>query len=605
LKTIAIRSALCAAIASCLSPAVQASDLATLDTVQVTSHRIERPREQALASVTILTRREIEQSQAPDLIDLLGRQVGVDIARTGGPGSASTVFLRGGNSNHSLVLIDGIRVGSTGQGVFDFAHLPLDQIERIEIVRGPRAAFWGSDAIGGVIHIFTRDPSTPAARLAGGSYGRAEASASAGMGDDVRGLGVTAGYQRLSGFSATNPDVSFGYDPDDDGYRNRNLSLRGRSAVGTQLLGFTAISTDADTDFDQGQTNARNTSAGVTLGGDLREGWGHQLTAGHAREDLDTVSSFSNQFQSRRNSVDWIHTLDAGANASVNVGVNWQRETGGSSNVFSGQLFDRSRTSQAGFASYGGQFGEHTVDLSLRRDHSNQFGGATSGNAAWGRTLGERTRVRLTWGEGFRAPNFNELYFPDSGFGFAGNPDLQPEVSETWEAGLEFTPARGHLLGLSAYRSRVRDLVAFAAPVTNNAININRAELEGVEAEYRFDRDGWLVAGNFTWQDAINATTGNPLLRRAERKAHAGVGYRWDNGLELGLDGDYVSERADFGATLPSFALAHVRLSWAFAPGWRVEGRLENLTDRDYALVNGYNTPGRSGVVSLVWSGGN
>jgi vitamin B12 transporter len=151
----------------------------------------------------------------------------------------------------------------------------------------------------------------------------------------------------------------------------------------------------------------------------------------------------------------------------------------------------------------------------------------------------------------------------------------------------------------------VRDLVAFAAPVTNNAININRAELEGVEAEYRFDRDGWLVAGNFTWQDAINATTGNPLLRRAERKAHAGVGYRWDNGLELGLDGDYVSERADFGATLPSFALAHVRLSWAFAPGWRVEGRLENLTDRDYALVNGYNTPGRSGVVSLVWSGGN
>jgi vitamin B12 transporter len=597
------KSALCAAISLCLSPAVLASDAKTLDTVQVTANRIERPLDESLASVTVISRADIEASQAPDLLDLLGRQVGVDIARTGGPGSGSAVFLRGGNSNHSLVLVDGIRVTSTGQGVFDFAHLPLEQIERIEIVRGPRAAFWGSDAIGGVIHVFTRDPSQASVRVLAGSYGRAGASAGAGFGDEDQGFGVTAGFQRLDGFSATNPDSVFSYDPDRDGYRNRNLSLRGRTALGSQRLAFSAISTNADVQFDRGQTEARNSSAGVTLGGDLRPGWSHQLTLGHAREDLDTASTFSNQFQSRRTSVDWLNSLQAGTDATFSFGLNWQRENGASQNVFNGELFDQQRTSKAAFLAYGGRFGAHVLDLSVRHDDSDQYGGATSGNAGWGWSLSERTRVRLSWGEGFRAPNFNELFYPDTGFGFAGNPDLSPESSRTWEAGLEFEPAAGQRLGLSAYRSDVRDLISFAAPLTNNAININRAELEGVELEYRAVRGGWTAGGNLAWQDAVDAGTGNALLRRAKRKAHVDLGYRFDSGLELAVDGDHVSARPDFGAQLDAYSLVHLRLAWPLGPNWRVEGRLENLTDRDYAMVSGYNTPGRSGVLSVVWNG--
>jgi vitamin B12 transporter len=596
-------TALAAAISLSLVPAVQAEDTTTLDAVQVTATRIERPLDEALASVTVLERSDIEASQAPDLIDLLGRQVGVDIARTGGPGGGSALFLRGGNSNHALILIDGIRVGSTGQGVFDFAHLPLEQIERIELVRGPRAALWGSDAIGGVVHIFTRDPSRTSVRATAGSYGRAGASAGTGFGDDRRGFGFTAGYQRLRGFSATNPDSVFSYDPDDDGYRNRNLSLRGRTTLGNQVLAFQAIGTNADVEFDRGTTEARNSSGGVTLAGELGGRWSHQLTLGHAREDLDTVSSFSNTFQSRRTSLDWINTLQVGADARLNLGVNWQQENGSSSNIFAGRIFDEQRISKALFAGYGGRFGAHVLDFSLRRDDSSQYGGETTGNAAWGWDINEAVQVRLSWGEGFRAPNFNELYYPDGGFGFAGNPDLRPESSQTWETGLEFRPADGHRIGLSAYRSRVRDLIAFAAPVTNNAININHAELEGVELEYRFERGGWIAGGNLAWQDAVDARTDAPLLRRAKRKAHVDLGYRFGNGLELGLDGDYVSDRADFGADLDAYALAHLRLAWQFNPSWRLEARVENLTDRDYAVVYGYNTPGRSGVLNLVWNG--
>ena len=593
--------ALRAAILLSLSHAALAQTAPTLDAVQVTASRVERPVGETLASVTVLTREDIEASQAPDLADLLARQAGVDLARTGGPGSATTVFLRGGNAPHTLVLVDGVRVSSTGQGVFDFAHLPIDQIERIEIVRGPRAAIWGSDAIAGVIHVFTRDPSAASVRLLGGSYGRWGASAAGGIGDADRGLGLSAGWQRLRGFSATNAD-NWAFDPDDDGYRNKNLSLRGRTSLGSQRLAFQALATDADVEFDRGTTRARNSSGGLTLGGELGARWTHQLSLGHAREDLDTVSGFSNSFRSRRTSLDWVNTLSLGA-GSLNLGLNWQDEEGVSANVFDGQTFSRSRESRAAFAGYGARFGAHLLDLSLRRDHSNQFGGATTANAAWGWAPSEAVLLRLGWGEGFRAPNFNELYYPDTGFGFAGNPDLRPERSETWEAGLAWTPAQGHRLDLSAYRTRVRDLVAFAAPLTNNAININRARMDGVELEYRFDGGAWRWGGNLAWLDSEDEATGLDLLRRARHKAHADLGYRFGNGLELGLDADYVSSRRDVGGNPGAYALAHLRLAWPLGEGWRLEARIENLGDRDYTVVQGFNTPGRSGVLSVAWNG--
>lgn len=594
--------ALCAAILVSLSSPALADPARTLDAVQVTASRVERPVGETLASVTVLTREDIEASQAPDLIDLLARQAGVDVARTGGPGSASTVFLRGGNAPHTLVLVDGVRVSSTGQGVFDFAHLPLEQIERIEIVRGPRAAIWGSDAIAGVIHVFTRDPSQASVRVLGGSYGRVGASAAGGFGDGDRGLGVTAGWQRLRGFSATNAS-SWAFDPDDDGYRNRNLSLRGRTALGSQRLAFQALATDADVEFDQGDTRARNRSAGLTLGGALGARWTHQLGLGHAREDLDTVSGFSNSFRSRRTSLDWVNTLAVGEAGKLNLGVNWQDEKGVSANVFDGQTFSRNRSSRAAFAGYGTRFGRQLLDASVRHDHSNQFGGAGTASLAWGWAPSDAVLLRLGWGEGFRAPNFNELYYPDTGFGFAGNPDLRPERSETWEAGLAWTPAAGHRLDLSAYRGRVRDLVAFAAPGTNNAININRARMDGAELEYRFSGAAWTWGGNLAWLDAEDEATGLALLRRARHKAHADLGYRFGQGLELAIDGDYVSSRRDFGGNPGAYALAHLRLAWPLGKAWRLEARLENLTDRDYTVVQGFNTPGRSGVLSVVWNG--
>lgn len=598
MKPIFHHSLLAACIAAALPFSVAAAEPVRQPQVLVTATRHAQSADEALASVTVLTRADIEASQAPDLISLLSRQAGVDIARTGGPGSASTLFLRGTNANHTLVLVDGIRVNSTGQGVFDFAHLPLDQIERIELVRGPRAALWGSDAIGGVLHIFTRDPAAASVRLRGGRYGRAEGSAALGRRGERGGFGLTAGYGRLRGFSATNED-SFSFDPDDDGYRNRSLSLRGDTALGHQRLGFHALATDADVEFDRGETAARNASGGLTLGGALGTHWSHLLSLGHAREDLDTPA-FGSRFESRRHNADWVHHFAVGPGA-LNAGLNWQHESGLSLSQFSGVVIDRVRTTRAGFLGYAGRAGAQDFEAALRHDHNSQFGGATTGNAAWGWRFTDDLRVRLAWGQGFRAPNFNELYHPGFGGGlFAGNPALRPERSRSIEAGLDWTPGDSQRLGLSAYRSRVRDLISFSG-ANFQAINIARAEIDGAELEYGLLRGGWQFDGSLTWQDPVNAITGQRLLRRAARKANASLGYRFDGGIELALDGQFVSDREDVGGRLSGYGLAHLRLGWELAPAWRLEARIENLFDRDYTVVRGYNTPGRNLMVTLGW----
>ena len=598
------RRVLAAMIAS-LVPCVAAHAQAIVDQphVIVTGVRHAQTVDDTLASVTVIERSDIEKSPAVDLLGLLGQQAGVDISRTGGAGQSSTVFLRGANSNQTLVLIDGVRVASATQGVFDFAHLPLDQIERIEIVRGPRAAFWGSDAIGGVIQIFTRKPERLAVRTHAGSYGERGGGVSVGTDDGT--LGVTLGYDRLRGFSATNP-AAFNFNADDDGYRNTNFSARGRSPVGSQTLSWNALYTDAFVDFDQGITHARNGSTGITLAGDLGNGWSHVLGIGHAREDLDTPV-YDERLASRRVSLDWLFYRDLGEHGVLTSGVNWQREQGTSISAFSGTQFDNSRTNSAGFVGYSGRFGSQLVELAGRYDHNSQFGNALTGSAAWGWQIDPATRLRLSWGQGFRAPNFNELYSP--GFGtppyafFAGNAGLQPEHSQSFEAGLSWAPTGGHKVEASLWHTRVRDLVAFDG-INFDAININRAAIDGGEISYRYSAGHWSAGAAATIQHARDQGTGMDLLRRPRRKLDADLRYDVGNGFDLAIDAIAASTRRDFDGDLASYKLLNLAAGWNFHPGWRLETRLGNLFDEHYELAHGYNTPGRNLQLTLLWRPG-
>jgi len=600
MKPTILAAGLALAITSAAPPlaAQPRNSAATLDTIVVTATRSPSPIAAGLAAITVLDRAAIEQAQAPDLIDLLARQAGVDVSRTGGPGSLSTLFLRGGNSNHTLVLIDGVRVNSVQQGLYDFATLPLDRIERIEIVRGPRAALWGSDAIGGVIQIFTRDPGQRTAQVRVGRFDRREASVQWGFTGARGSLGLGGGVQDLGGYNVSTPS-NFSFDPDRDGFRNRHFSLGGRSSLGSQALGVNLLASDADIEFDRGLTQAQARSGGATLAGPLAPAWSQRLALGAAREDLRTLSSFGSRFQSRRRSLDWLHDLALHDRQALLFGLNHADEDAISRNAAGTVVYDRSRSNTGLFAAWRGQAGRQQWDLAARTDDSSQFGRTNTAQAAWGLDLGDGWHSRASWGQGFRAPSTNELHFPGFGGFFAGNPELDPERSRNLELGLGWETAQGGF-GLSAYRSRVSDLIAFSGP-RFAASNIHEARLDGVELEGRWAIGRAGLRGHLGWQRAENAATGAALLRRAPRKAALSLDLPANDWLRLGLDATAAARRQDFDGALGGYARFDLRLDAALGEDWSLRGRVENLLDRRYTLASGFATPPRSLLLEFAY----
>ena len=561
-----------------------------LDRVQVTGNRIAQAAGDAGHSITVLERADIEASRSIDVIDLLGKQTGIDVVRTGGSGSQNSIFIRGGNSNHALILIDGMRVNSATQGLFDFAHLPLALIERIEIVRGPRASVWGSDALSGVIQIFTRAPDSANAEMRLGSYRRAGLDAGTGIAGDNSRFAVSAGFDTFDGFSATTPDNVWSYDSDHDGYRNEHTALQAGTRIGSQNLAFTGIATRGDVEFDQGRTQADNHSWNLALSGALNPMWQHKLSLGESYEKLDTPA-YASVYGSRRKSLDWSNTVTL-SNGTAAFGLNASKESG-YSNGWSGPEFKETRDNHGVFGVWNGSYGRQTIELATRWDDNSQFGSRITSSAAWVLQVSPDSHWRASWGQGFRAPNFNELYYPGLFGSFGGNPNLDPERSQSLEIGYSHALSGTLRAEFSAYRSRIDDLIAFEG-VNNQAINIQQARISGAEAELSGTAGAWQWRTQGTWTQAVNESTGNALLRRPKIKGLVDVRYRFDGGAELGLEVSGTGKRPDFGNELPGYGRIDLTASWPMAVRWRLEGRLENLADRDYRLVDGYATPGRS-----------
>ena len=567
----------------------------TLDKVQVTGNRLPQATADSVHAVTVLTRADIEASQAVDVIDLLTRQTGIDIVRTGGSGAQNSLFMRGGNSNHTLILIDGIRVNSATQGLFDFAHLPLAMIERIEIVRGPRAAVWGSDALSGVVQIYTRTPESFNAELRAGSYGRTGADAGIGFGSAENRFGITAGFDSLNGFSATNADA-WGYNPDKDGYNNRHLALQSRHEFGQYTFAFSGLATSGDIEFDQGRTLADNRSWSASLTGPIADDWNHSLVYGQTYEKLDTPA-FEGVYGSQRRSLDWSNVVQSGQASQFGFGVNWAEESG-YSNSYGSSEFKQDRRNIGAYGVFNSQWQNHRFELASRYDDNQQYGSNLTSSAGWSWQLSPESRLRATWGQGFRAPNFNELYYPGY-FGFyAGNPNLDPERSNALEIGFETSLGAHARMVLSGYSSRVDDLISFSGP-NGQAINISKADIRGAEAEFSGEHENWHWRANATWTQALNAETQQPLLRRPRLKANTDVSYRFANQSSIGAEFSAFSDRADVGGSLPGYSRLDLTASLPISDNWQVEARLENLFDRDYQLLDGFNTPGKSFLIRM------
>ncbi|MCX7556125.1 TonB-dependent receptor [Xanthomonadaceae bacterium JHOS43] len=581
---------------------VLAQTLPRTDEVVVTASRVPVAADDVLAAVDVIERDQIEAAGTQDVVDLLRRVPGVDIVRGGGIGQQASVFIRGTNSNHALVLIDGVRVGALGTGAYAWEHLPLAQIDRIEVVRGPRAAQWGADALGGVVQIFTRRDVAPHASLQRGNHDTQGVSAGIGKRGERGGVGIHAGWLETRGQNATAPG-NWSFDPDRDGARLRNVTLHGDLALGTQRLEAMLLHADNDIDFDQGQSNTRQDVQSLALFGQLGAQWQHRLTLGGSRDRLDTPSSFI-VYRSHRRQADWQHTLSHGRRGETTLGLAWLDERGEQVDTFGGDaVYAQSRSTRSVFAGWRGRAGSQALELSGRHDDNSIYGTSTSFGAAWAWDMGSVARLSASWGEGFRAPTMNEFYSPGWGGWYAGNPQLAPERSESQELALRVTPGGASKYELRVFRNDIDELIDFSGAQAQ-AINIARARIDGVEVTWQWEGAAWQLESNATWQDPSSRDTGEALLRRPSRKATALLERRFDGGVRVGVEGVAASDRPDYGGVkLGGYGLLALRASVPVVSGWTLVARVDNLLDRDYTLIDGYHTPDATVLVTLRWQG--
>ncbi|MDR2012466.1 MAG: TonB-dependent receptor [Rhodanobacter sp.] len=594
------------AIAVALAATARADDsVAVQPTVQVTASRVAETIAQTLADVSVITREDIDASGAADLLDLLRLQAGIEVARTGGAGAQTSVFMRGTAPNQMLVLLNGVRIASVNTGALAWEQLPLNAVQRIEIVRGPRASYWGSDAIGGVIQIFTRKLQGPLAAVQYGTHADASGSAGYGQWGDNGGFSVIAGLRHVTGYPTATPDNAYAYDGLDDGYRSRNLAAQGAYAMGAQTLSGNLLVSDANVEFPngstvQGRSHVIEQVMGMNLSGQLTAWWSERISVGQEREST-TTPVYAASLTSHRNSIGWQNDFLIAPQQHLIAGIDYYQEHGLSTDTeLTNTIYDEHRHNTGVYGGWQGRLDALDWELSGRRDDNSRFGSANTGALGAGYRVSAGARITGSFGQGFRSPTFNEQFSPGFGGYFAGNPDLRPERSHSSQLGLELTPIDGLNINASRYRTDVEDLINFVGPL-NRAQNIGRARIDGTELTADWKSGPWSIAANATWQNPRNLDDDSELLRRARKKANVLVMREITPRISAGLELTASGPTRDISATNAGYALINARMSIALSPAWQLRLRAENLTGRDDTLVQGYRTPGRSGFVEILW----
>ncbi|WP_369601474.1 TonB-dependent receptor [Hahella sp. SMD15-11] len=580
-------------------------------TLVVTANRVALTLDDTLASVTVIKREDIERQQARTLPELLRGMAGLTVTQSGGVGATSSVFVRGTNSSHVLVLVDGVKVGSATLGTVAWESLPLETVERIEIVRGPRASLYGSEAIGGVIQIFTRKGKgapAPSFSVTAGSdhFWSADTSVSGTQGDWDYALGVSA--KGTEGFNACNPDsgtlfvACYDNEPDDDGYREQAWRLNaGKALANGGEIRLSGFQSQGEVDYDGAYQNSSEPVQkvlGLTTRLPVSDDRMVELRYGYNNDLVDSFNDgvFVSRFETRRNTVgaQVLQSLDSG---TLIVGAEYQRDE-----VLGTTSYAKtSRDNKALFGQWLTEQGADRYEASVRHDRNEQFGEKTTGSLAWGHQLFPGVKSFVSYGSAFKAPTFNDLYFP----GY-GSPTLTPETSWSLEAGLKGSDAR---IDWSAtlYHTRIRDLIA--ADPSNGwlAANLGQARISGVELTASGTvSPGFWWRGTITLQDPESqdaATKGNTLPNRERTKLTVSLDRQIEH-LTLGADWMAVGRRyGDLYNTqeLDGYGRLDLRARYNLSHGFSVAAKIENVTDQTYETVYYYNQPGRSFYLTLNW----
>ena len=579
--------------------------------IVVTASRTSETADDSLASVTVITREDIKKSQAREVADLLKLEAGIDISKNGGAGALTNVFTRGTNSNHTLFLIDGMRASSSTTGTFSLERLTLSDIDHIEIVRGPRSTQYGSEAIGGIIHIFTRKNKSHHARIGAGSFGTQQASAGLVVGEKYT-LRLNGSFEQANGFSATNPNAGFFYDPDDDSYRKNNFNISLNAPVNDSMeFAVTGWGSNSQTEFDSGVSDAINQNFTASFKQQVNETWSHKISSGYNYENIVTTSGFPSDIITKRGQFDWQHDITLSDYYLLLVGYTYYEDE--AENVDIGtpsNSFDETIDNNAIFTnlSYSGE--KHDFLVSLREDDHSSFGSETTGLASWGVKVTPDMRITATISNAFRAPTINELYHPGFDFGggpplfYSGNPNLKPETSDGGEVGLRWNINKQQNLQVTYFTNWIKNLIAYEGDPTFDAINIDRARTKGFELQHAFREQKWTLNTNITLQRAYDEETRLDLIRRPREKVGMTLTHAHNKHASSRFEILYSSERLDGfnkDIILPSYTLFNLATRLKIDKQLWFDARMDNITNEQYELASGFNTPDRSIFIGISY----
>jgi vitamin B12 transporter len=579
----------------------------TLPTVVVSATRSEIPITDVVADVTLLDRITIDRLGVASVSEVLERLPGVTVNRNGGPATTTSVYLRGAEGRFTAVFIDGVRIDSQSTGGATWNAIPLSQVDRIEVLRGPAAAVYGSDAMAGVIQIFTRQGEKgffPSLRLSVGSNSTLELGASLRGGDGVVDYAFGLGAERSDGFNAQ-PSGN----PDRDGYRNRSFSGRlGWNVSDGQKLEATVLDSHQNAGYDgfspglDDRSRHRLQTVGLTWTRRWSEDWNTRVGVSRGTDWYETSPSV---YLTETKVEGWLlrNELRVGPGQLT---VDLERRQDRLENASTEPVNTRRHQNALGMG-YGLRAGDHTLQLNLRRDDDSEFGVQNTGSVAYGYALSKTLQLTGSLGTAFRAPTLFQR------FSIYGTPDLRAETARNVEAGLRWQEAASRA-SVVVYRNRVKDLIDYVAgpgSCVNGAGdfagcygNTGRATYTGVTLAGGTRLGEWNLGGSLDLMRPKNAETGKQLARRSEVQAKLTADLplgAWRLGGEL----QHLGKRYDDAANtrpLPAHTLLNLSASTDVARDWRLLARVDNATDRDYESVLGYATAGRTVYLGLTWA---
>jgi vitamin B12 transporter len=594
----------------------------TLDPVVVTATRTPQTLNQNIAPVIVITAEQIEQSHASDVAELLRQHAGLDLGKNGGPGQVTSVFIRGTESDHVLLMIDGVKINPSTAGGPPWEYISPYMIERIEIVKGPRSSLYGSEALGGVVNIITKRAAQGQQWQASAEFGAQNTkkyNASYHTKQSTTRLGANGQVFSTDGFppritqdfggehNNISVDGYFGYDTN-----NLDMELATWQSRGTTKyvgLDENYVETPKDQDF-------KNSSTSLTT--KYRTGnWGQTLKLSHVTDEIhqnqiSRIYDFtdfslieSSDFSiTKRNALDWQNDIKIGTDHLITAGLYLSQENTASMSFGIG--YDEDTSINAMYVQDITKIGAHKIVIAGRLTDHEDFGTEDSYNIDYGWALSPSISLLAGIGKGFRAPNASER------FGFAGNPDLKPETSRNIELGLKYKFNKNQRGNISLFQNEIKNLITyhdadgFLGPQPGQMENIGKSRIRGIEVSYHYQQQPFSFYAEGVLQNPKDQDNDQLLVRRSKRSFTGRFSYT-KNSITSGIETMYSSYREDIDdlgerVRLPGYGIVNLFIEDQLDKNWGLGLKIENLFDKQYQLVSGYNTQGLLALMQIKYS---